>query len=139
MAVDESLPLRSRPTAAANFEVWGVPTFIAGDKAAFGRLMVTPDGDPAVARRTIERIAALAVELCAFVPGADRDRVRSAAELCKADLVTGMVGEFPELQGIMGRYLDGTAASEKALESGKRARPMAEAGWRQVEKILSTM
>jgi len=43
------------------------------------------------------------------------------------------------LQGIMGRYLDGTAASEKALESGKRARPMAEAGWRQVEKILSTM
>ena len=41
------------------------------------------------------------------------------------------------LQGIMGRYLDGTAASEKALESGKRARPMAEAGWRQVEKILS--
>ncbi len=52
----------------------------------------------------VERIAALAVELCAFVPGADRDRVRSAAELCKADLVTGMVGEFPELQGIMGRY-----------------------------------
>jgi len=41
------------------------------------------------------------------------------------------------LQGIMGRYLDGTAASEKALESGRRARPMAEAGWRQVEKILS--
>ena len=27
-----------------------------------------------------------------------------AAELCKADLVTGMVGEFPELQGVMGRY-----------------------------------
>jgi glycyl-tRNA synthetase beta chain len=27
-----------------------------------------------------------------------------AAELCKADLVSGMVGEFPELQGIMGRY-----------------------------------
>ncbi len=35
---------------------------------------------------------------------ADKDRVRSAARLCKADLVTGMVGEFPELQGIMGRY-----------------------------------
>ncbi len=30
--------------------------------------------------------------------------VRRAAKLCKADLVTGMVGEFPELQGIMGRY-----------------------------------
>jgi glycyl-tRNA synthetase beta chain len=51
-----------------------------------------------------ERMAALAVELVPFVPGADRDRVRSAAELAKADLVTGMVGEFPELQGVMGRY-----------------------------------
>lgn len=40
------------------------------------------------------------------------------------------------LQGIMGRVVDGTAASQHAMESGKRARPMAEAGWRQVEKIL---
>lgn len=40
------------------------------------------------------------------------------------------------LQGIMGRFKDGTAASAHALEQGKRARPMAEAGWRQVEKIL---
>jgi glycyl-tRNA synthetase beta chain len=32
------------------------------------------------------------------------DDVELAAQLCKADLVTGMVGEFPELQGIMGRY-----------------------------------
>jgi aminoglycoside phosphotransferase (APT) family kinase protein len=40
-------------------------------------------------------------------------------------------------QGIMGRVVDGTAVSEKALESGKRARPLAEAGWREVEKILS--
>ena len=40
------------------------------------------------------------------------------------------------LQGIMGRVNDGTAASAHALEQGKRARPMAEAGWRQVEKIL---
>ncbi len=39
------------------------------------------------------------------------------------------------LQGIMGRALDGTAASEHAWEEGKRARPMAEAAWRQVEKI----
>ena len=41
------------------------------------------------------------------------------------------------LQGIMGRVKDGTAASERALESGKRARPMAEAGWVQVEKMLA--
>jgi aminoglycoside phosphotransferase (APT) family kinase protein len=40
------------------------------------------------------------------------------------------------LQGIMGRVKDGTAASAHAFEQGKRARPMAEAGWRQVERIL---
>ncbi len=40
------------------------------------------------------------------------------------------------LQGIMGRVKDGTAASAHAAEQGKRARPMAEAGWRQVERIL---
>jgi aminoglycoside phosphotransferase (APT) family kinase protein len=36
------------------------------------------------------------------------------------------------LQGIMGRVVDGTASSQHAIESGRRARPMAEAGWRQV-------
>ena len=40
------------------------------------------------------------------------------------------------LQGIMGRVKDGTAASAHALEQGKRARPMAEAGWQQVEKMI---
>jgi glycyl-tRNA synthetase beta chain len=49
-------------------------------------------------------VQALASEIAGYVPGADKDRVRSAARLAKADLVTGMVGEFPELQGIMGRY-----------------------------------
>ena len=52
----------------------------------------------------VDRITALAVEIAKAVPDADVDRVRSAARLCKADLVTGMVGEFPELQGVMGRY-----------------------------------
>ena len=52
----------------------------------------------------IDRVQALAAAIAGFVPGADKDRVRSAARLAKADLVTGMVGEFPELQGIMGRY-----------------------------------
>jgi aminoglycoside phosphotransferase (APT) family kinase protein len=41
------------------------------------------------------------------------------------------------LQGIMGRVVDGTASSQHAIESGRRARPMAEAGWRQVEKVLA--
>ena len=40
-------------------------------------------------------------------------------------------------QGIMGRVVDGTAVSERAAETGNRARPLAEAAWRQVEKILS--
>ena len=42
--------------------------------------------------------------LVAHVPGADAERARRAALLAKADLSTGMVGEFPELQGVMGRY-----------------------------------
>lgn len=52
----------------------------------------------------VDRIQALASDLAASVPDADKDKVRSAARLAKADLSTGMVGEFPELQGIMGRY-----------------------------------
>ncbi len=52
----------------------------------------------------VDRIAKLADQIAAFVPGADKAKVKRAAELCKADLVTGMVGEFAELQGIMGRY-----------------------------------
>ena len=52
----------------------------------------------------VSRLQTLAVEISEHVPGAQRDRVRSAARLAKADLVTGMVGEFPELQGVMGRY-----------------------------------
>jgi len=52
----------------------------------------------------VKRIGELAEKLAEFVPGADKAKVKRAAELCKADLVTGMVGEFAELQGIMGRY-----------------------------------
>jgi len=52
----------------------------------------------------VGRIQALAVELCQYISGAQRDRVRSAARLCKADLSTRMVGEFPDLQGLMGCY-----------------------------------
>jgi len=52
----------------------------------------------------VDRVEALALAIAARVPGAERDHVRSAARLAKADLTTGMVGEFPELQGVMGRY-----------------------------------
>ena len=51
----------------------------------------------------LKRVEALAGEI-AKVIGADVEKSRLAARLCKADLVTGMVGEFPELQGLMGRY-----------------------------------
>ena len=51
-----------------------------------------------------ERMAALSEELAGDVPGADPHLSRRATRLAKADLSTAMVGEFPELQGIMGRY-----------------------------------
>jgi 2-hydroxychromene-2-carboxylate isomerase len=41
---------------AASHHVWGVPTFIVGDRAAFVRLMNRPHGDATVARETIERV-----------------------------------------------------------------------------------
>ncbi|WP_419825852.1 glycine--tRNA ligase subunit beta [Sphingomonas sp.] len=55
----------------------------------------------------VERVAKLAEWLASegIVPGCDPALARRAAELCKADLVTGMVGEFPELQGTIGGYL----------------------------------
>ncbi|MGI9482673.1 MAG: glycine--tRNA ligase subunit beta, partial [Hyphomicrobiales bacterium] len=51
----------------------------------------------------VERIKKLAGELAGVI-GADKEKAVLAAELSKADLVTGMVGEFPELQGLMGKY-----------------------------------
>jgi glycyl-tRNA synthetase beta chain len=49
-----------------------------------------------------ERVAALAESLCDST-GAEKALARRAAELCKSDLVTDMVGEFDDLQGSMGR------------------------------------
>jgi glycyl-tRNA synthetase beta chain len=51
----------------------------------------------------VERIEALAGEIAKII-GADVEESKRAARLAKADLTTGVVGEFPELQGIMGRY-----------------------------------
>ena len=58
----------------------------------------------------VARIAALAREIAPVV-GADVDQAEEAARIAKLDLRSAMVGEFPELQGVMGRYY--------ALESGK--------------------
>jgi glycyl-tRNA synthetase beta chain len=49
-------------------------------------------------------IARLAMDLSEAVPDANKKRCEQAAILAKADLVTDMVGEFPDLQGVMGRY-----------------------------------
>jgi len=51
----------------------------------------------------IERIAKLSKELAPMAK-ADPAKAERAAKLCKLDLVTDMVGEFPELQGLMGKY-----------------------------------
>ncbi len=59
-----------------------------------------------------DRVAALARQLAPKV-GADPDLAERASRLAKADLVSEMVGEFPELQGVMGRYY-ARAAGEDA-------------------------
>ncbi len=51
----------------------------------------------------VKRIETLAGEIAKTI-GADVEKTKLAARLAKADLVSGMVGEFPELQGLMGRY-----------------------------------
>ena len=52
----------------------------------------------------VGRIEIMADKLAPYVDGADSIQAILAAHLCKADLRSGMVGEFPELQGVMGRY-----------------------------------
>ena len=61
------------------------------------------------------RVAALARELAAKIPGADAGQAERAARLAKADLATGMVGEFPELQGVMGMYYARAAGQPAAV------------------------
>jgi glycyl-tRNA synthetase beta chain len=63
----------------------------------------------------VQRIVRLAKEIAPLV-GADVAKAERAASLAKADLVTEMVGEFPELQGLMGRYY-----AEKQGEDGSVA------------------
>jgi glycyl-tRNA synthetase beta chain len=62
----------------------------------------------------IERIERLAGELAPLV-GADVERAKRAARLCKADLLTEMVGEFPELQGTMGKYYAEEQGEDEAV------------------------
>jgi glycyl-tRNA synthetase beta chain len=77
----------------------------------------------------VERVRAIARGVVGLLPGADpvlAEQVDRAASLAKADLLTDMVGEFPELQGIMGGYYarhDGEAeAVALALEDHYKPR-----------------
>ncbi|MCK6428568.1 MAG: glycine--tRNA ligase subunit beta [Burkholderiaceae bacterium] len=73
----------------------------------------------------VERVTGIAVEIAKAL-GVDETHVERAARLAKADLRTLMVGEFPELQGIMGRYYaqyDGEAPDvANAIEEHYRPR-----------------
>jgi len=62
----------------------------------------------------VARIAALAREIAPMV-GADVEQAGQAAEICKADLMSEMVYEFPELQGLMGRYYAEKAGLPQAV------------------------
>ncbi|MEN5228976.1 glycine--tRNA ligase subunit beta [Brevundimonas naejangsanensis] len=67
----------------------------------------------------VDRIAALAREIAPLV-GADPVQAEQAARLSKADLASGMVGEFPELQGIMGGYYARLAGQPDAVADAIR-------------------
>lgn len=62
----------------------------------------------------IERIVALAKELAPLVK-ADAKKAARAALLCKTDLLTDVVGEFPELQGLMGKYYAEAQGEDEAV------------------------
>ncbi len=62
----------------------------------------------------IKRIVALAKELAPLLK-ADPKKAERAAQLCKADLLTEVVGEFPELQGLMGKYYAEAQGEDEAV------------------------
>lgn len=62
-AIDDGAVLptvrKEHEAAVDDFDVWGVPTFLVGDRATFVRLTTDAAGDPELAKRTIERLVAL--------------------------------------------------------------------------------
>lgn len=85
---------------------------LAGGEWAEGLKVVTFHNKLGSQADRIDRIAALARDIAPLV-GADADQAERAARIAKLDLRSAMVGEFPELQGTMGRYY--------ALEAGELA------------------
>ena len=67
----------------------------------------------------VQRLTVLAADIAPLV-GADPKLAAEAARLAKADLASGMVGEFPELQGLMGGYYARTAGLDAAIAGAVR-------------------
>jgi glycyl-tRNA synthetase beta chain len=71
----------------------------------------------------VERIIQIAAAVTEAIPNLDLtttevDQIKRTAHLCKADLVTGMVKEFPELQGIMGSYYARSSGEDDIVAEG---------------------
>jgi glycyl-tRNA synthetase beta chain len=92
--------IRPRFADAAFFYDQDVATPLAAHRAALAQVVYQKDLG-SIAEKC-DRVAALA-EAIAPVLGVEKAAAREAAELCRCDLMTRMVGEFPELQGVMGR------------------------------------
>ncbi|RMF15919.1 MAG: glycine--tRNA ligase subunit beta [Alphaproteobacteria bacterium] len=66
-------------------------------------------------RERVARFEALIDDLAHCIPDLDQDMARRAARLAKCDLVTGTVGEFPELQGVIGARLAAAQGEPEAI------------------------
>ncbi len=109
-ADDQGEAIRAGNERVLRARLWDARYFWTTDQAvaleerlpALGRM--TFHADLGSIGERVGRLEKLAGDLAALVPGADPERARRAGRLAKADLVSGMVGEFPELQGVMGSY-----------------------------------
>jgi glycyl-tRNA synthetase beta chain len=93
--------IRARLSDATFFYETDLKTRLEDRLAKFNNIVFHEKLGTQAAR--IDRIEKLAAELAPIV-GADIEKVKRAARLAKADLLTEVVGEFPELQGLMGKY-----------------------------------
>ena len=93
--------IRARLSDAKFFYDTDLKTRLEDRLAKFGSIVFHENLGSQAER--IARIVALAGQFASVV-GADQTKAERAALLCKADLLTDVVGEFPELQGLMGRY-----------------------------------
>ncbi len=74
----------------------------------------------------VNRITKLSIHIAKEIPEANEEIIGRASRLAKADLVTGMVGEFPELQGTIGKYysLSDDESSEVATAIAEHYSPL---------------